>query len=547
MESVAGRNRASWDAYADEYAARSHTEPVLERLARDPASAFHRTTLALIREAVPDFTGKRVLVPSSGDNKAAFAFALMGAEVTSADISQRQLENAKKAAERIGLHDIRFVRTDTMTLEGIGDETFDLVYTSNGVHVWIDDLDGMYRNIVRVLKPGGKYALFELHPFNRPLDDDARIVKPYDAIGPMESGGEVNFHWRLMDILSAMLRAGLVLWRFEEMAAEKSYEDPFWVPFSEQVKEGYREYDRAEVDALYDWRTNPMAALPQWFFRACEEGMSTIEVRRATLDDVPAIVEIETGEEGPWGAPDSCHAWTALRLERGFTIQIATLDGEPAGHAEWIESDEPAGKTFYLGVLQVKKSLQHRGVGRAMLACGEAEAWRRNCITLSTMPETDTGSEVFYAKCGFQNARYVTELAADALDMGVVIREVPSVAESVVREMRFVAGLRQFASRHMYEVLFHPPEGSGRITRCAEFMGGYVALDRFRDDARAQASAWGDFTAPEALRAALTFAARIGVPGIEFVFDAAEKDAVAALGLGAFADNAYYEMIKRLR
>ncbi len=271
MRNVADRNRASWDAYSDKYTARAHAAPELQKLARDPASAFHKTTWAMIREALPDFRAKRVLVPSSGDNKAAFAFAMLGAEVTSADISQRQLENAEKAAATLGIGGMRFVRADTMTLEGIEDGAYDFVYTSNGVHVWIDDLGGMYRNIARVMKPGGKYALFEIHPFNRPFDDDARIVKPYEATGPFERDGEVTFAWRLMDILGATLGAGLRLLRFEEMAAEKSYTDPAWVPCEKQVRDGYTEYDHAEVDALYDWRTNPMAALPQLFSAVWEK------------------------------------------------------------------------------------------------------------------------------------------------------------------------------------------------------------------------------------------------------------------------------------
>ena len=48
-----------------------------------------------MKKYIGNFTGKRILLPSSGDNHAAFAFALMGAKVTSADISERQLESAR--------------------------------------------------------------------------------------------------------------------------------------------------------------------------------------------------------------------------------------------------------------------------------------------------------------------------------------------------------------------------------------------------------------------------------------------------------------------
>lgn len=88
----------------------------------------------MLRSAFDSFKGLRVLVPSSGDNGAVFAFHMLGASVTSADISGRQLENAKKLADGEGWN-IEFVRADSMTLDGIPDGKFDLVYTSNGVHV----------------------------------------------------------------------------------------------------------------------------------------------------------------------------------------------------------------------------------------------------------------------------------------------------------------------------------------------------------------------------------------------------------------------------
>jgi len=47
---------------------------------------------------------------------------------------------------------MRFQIADSMALVGIKDAAFDLVYTSNGVHVWISDLCAMYGTFRRVLK-----------------------------------------------------------------------------------------------------------------------------------------------------------------------------------------------------------------------------------------------------------------------------------------------------------------------------------------------------------------------------------------------------------
>lgn len=202
-------------------------------------------------------------MPSSGNNHAVFVFALLGAQVTSCDLSEKQLKNAALAAEKLGIRDsIEFVCSDTMKLEGVQDSAYDLVYTSNGVHVWISDLEGMYRNIHRIMKPGALYLLYEIHPFQRPFDDSLKVVKPYDWTGPFEGESEITFAWRIQDILNALLDSGLRLEHFEELLAEKDYEDPFWIPVEAQVK-GVTA-TREEVDRMYDWRHNPAAALPNY-------------------------------------------------------------------------------------------------------------------------------------------------------------------------------------------------------------------------------------------------------------------------------------------
>lgn len=214
----------------------------------------------MLTVAFPDFHGLRVLVPSSGDNAAAFAFHLLGAEVTSTDIAERQLYNAKKIADAQGW-DIRFIQDDSMKLEYVGDSEYDLVYTSNGVHVWINELAVMYRNFLRVLKPGGSYIMFETHPFIRPFDSEAadnkqqfKIVKLYESVGPF---GEVPVYgWRIMDLANAMMDAGFIIRHMEEFHSQLGSCDCWW----------YSTLAEAETDGYmkFDWKRNPFAALPQW-------------------------------------------------------------------------------------------------------------------------------------------------------------------------------------------------------------------------------------------------------------------------------------------
>ncbi len=248
-----------WNLGSDKYYGRIYSEGVIDHFIADPMWAFPVCVREMLTSAFPDLRGKRVLVPSSGDNGAVFAFHLMGAKVTSADISERQLYNAKHIADAQGW-DIEFVQDDTMKLERIKGGEYDLVYTSNGVHVWIDDLPAMYRSICRVLKPGGSTIMFETHPFIRPFDGDAAdrgefiVKKLYESTGPF---GEVpTYGWRVMDLVNAMLGAGLAIRRMEEFHSQLGSFDCWW----------YKTLAEAEADgyAKFDWSKNPFAALPQW-------------------------------------------------------------------------------------------------------------------------------------------------------------------------------------------------------------------------------------------------------------------------------------------
>ncbi|MCL2461333.1 MAG: methyltransferase domain-containing protein, partial [Defluviitaleaceae bacterium] len=273
MISISDKNKSSWNGGAARYSALCHSEEAMKRLLGNPANAFHHTTWEMLTKYVPDFpdlSGKKICVPSSGDNMAVFAFAMLGAEVTSCDISENQLANAERVSKAHGWDkSIDFICADTMRLDGIADNAYDFVYTSNGVHVWIDDLRAMYRNIYRIMKPGGVYIMYEIHPFQRPFDDNAKVRKPYDATGPFESGGEVTFGWRVMDIMNAMLDSGLAVRHIEEMFAEKDYDWPFFISLEDKMNGAAA--SREEVDRMYDWRNNPMAALPNWMCIAAKK------------------------------------------------------------------------------------------------------------------------------------------------------------------------------------------------------------------------------------------------------------------------------------
>ena len=265
---IVAKNQSNWDSYSDAYLRFKHSEKIITAIQEDPSRAFEPAAWQQLRRCFPDLRGKQVCVPSSGDNYAVLAFALLGARVASCDISKEQLEAGRRLSERLGLS-IRFVQADTMQLSPLPDNSFDLVYTSNGVHVWLDDLPAMYRNVHRILKPGGVYLMCDVHPFQRPFGENLTVVKPYESVGPFEDEHEITFTWRTQDILNAMADAGLRFEHMEEMHDQKNYDYPFWLPLEDAVN-GVT-VPKEEVDRLYDWQQNPVMALPQWLCVQCRK------------------------------------------------------------------------------------------------------------------------------------------------------------------------------------------------------------------------------------------------------------------------------------
>ncbi|MCL2494247.1 MAG: methyltransferase domain-containing protein [Oscillospiraceae bacterium] len=245
--------QADWDAWSDEYFSGEDRPLTLEAIKKEPHRAFPREAWGMLNEAFPDFTGKKVLVPSCGNGYAVYAFHLLGAEVTASDLSSQQLKNASRTAREQGW-DIPFIQADSMTLEGISGGEFDLIHTSNGAHVWIGDLPMMYGNFRRVLKPGGMFIFFEIHPFQRPFKDGKRIkvIKPYTETRK----NEIEFHWRVEDFIRALLRSGFSIEDFRELMPHEDDLSGHMCHY-----DSYKERDKDKF-ARYDWRKNPWRPCP---------------------------------------------------------------------------------------------------------------------------------------------------------------------------------------------------------------------------------------------------------------------------------------------
>jgi SAM-dependent methyltransferase len=281
MNGMHEANRRRWDLAACWWQARRAHD--WRRCHLDPALGFERGSLALLKRYAGDLSGKRACVLGSGDNYAVFALCGLGATVTSVDISQAQLDIAAGRAAQLGLQ-IRFVRGDVTDLAalrsaGLEDGGFDVVCSTNGVMVWIADLARYHAQVHRLLRPGGVWLGYDIHPMQRPwrnVPGALQMARPYVDSGPRaylydpvrdetvglaadapvgEAGGlalSYKCAWTLGELVNALLDSGLELVHM----AEEAEDDPrFWDP---AVKDG------RSACALVDWRTNPRAGLPVW-------------------------------------------------------------------------------------------------------------------------------------------------------------------------------------------------------------------------------------------------------------------------------------------
>jgi SAM-dependent methyltransferase len=200
---------------------------IWRKAATEPGWAFVPQELALLG----DVAGKRACVLGSGDNLAVFALAGLGAEVTSVDISEKQLDVASARAEMLGLK-VRFLRADVMDLGDLQESAFDIVHTGRHVSVWVSDLRAYYREAVRILRPGGLFLVTEYHPFRRIFEDDPDALTvgwsyldrgPFyhevaDGLFDRRPGPHPSYesHWTISDLYHAMVEPGCKLIAFDE-------------------------------------------------------------------------------------------------------------------------------------------------------------------------------------------------------------------------------------------------------------------------------------------------------------------------------------------
>jgi len=255
--------------------------------------------------------------------------------------------------------------------------------------------------------------------------------------------------------------------------------------------------------------------------------MKTLLIREATMQDCESIQSVHAGTPGPWANIDECIPWIKKRLERGYYVQIAEYNSQVAGHAEWVETRDPSGKFFYLCVMQIKAEYQGQGIGRAMVDDGIRVAKELGAAKVVTIPDEETGSEKFYAKCDFADGRQIKSVSIPTKDYGYSqgYREVGGAPFEVIKECKFIIGLSQASARHMWEVNNEKPEGDDRVTSTLMSDNGdcIQICSLYSNPSSAWALYWGNIPKPVVVRDILTFGKAKGFEEISFDFFAGDE------------------------
>jgi SAM-dependent methyltransferase len=233
MDEIALYNQQRWDALVRARAV--FTRPWLDLTPEEARARVDPDGLLGALE------GKQVLVLAGGGGQQSAALAMLGAQVTVFDLSPAQLQRGQEAAAYYH-QSIRTEQGDMRDLSRFGNATFDCVNQPYSLN-FVPDARLVFREVARVLRPGGLYWFNCANPFfigltagdwdgqgyplRRPYVDSAEIHPEDEAwvFGderPAESiAGSREYRHTLSTLINGLAENGFVLTRLiEENLAE---------------------------------------------------------------------------------------------------------------------------------------------------------------------------------------------------------------------------------------------------------------------------------------------------------------------------------------
>ncbi len=213
-------NRRAWDEMVDQR--QRFTRPAKDAQFVDPLSQVDP-----LGWLGGDVRGQRLLCLGAGGGKHGPIYASAGALVTVVDISPAMLALDREVAAERGLS-FRTVEAsmDDLAMFAVGE--FDLIIHPVST-CYVPDVIAVYREVARVLRPGGLYISQHKSPTSlqadvAPAARGYELLEPYYRTGPLppvigsrhREEGTLEFLHRWEELLGGMCRAGLLIEDFVE-------------------------------------------------------------------------------------------------------------------------------------------------------------------------------------------------------------------------------------------------------------------------------------------------------------------------------------------
>lgn len=235
MIDVAAQNRSAWNRESASGEG-EWSQPVdiemTERARGGEVNVILTPNRFVPRDWFGKLAGARVLGLASGGGQQVPLLAAAGGQVTSFDNSDEQLARDREVAQRDGL-EIRYEQGDMMDLSRFEPESFDLIFNPVST-VFIPDVEKVWQEARRVLKPGGRLLTGVMNPAFYLFDHDAieggaepvvKFALPFDDTRQLDpeglakriaAEGHLEFSHTLDSLIGGLLRSGFVLQDFYE-------------------------------------------------------------------------------------------------------------------------------------------------------------------------------------------------------------------------------------------------------------------------------------------------------------------------------------------
>ena len=224
-------NRAAWDEAAPIHAKHKH-DALLKEVQRPNFCRLDAVELAILNRI--GLAGKAVAQLCCNNGVELLSISGLGAaRCVGFDISRAFIDQARQLSAAGGI-ECEFVQSDVYEIPPGHDGQFDLVYISVGALGWMPDLLRFMQVVRRLLAPGGRLFLYEMHPMLDmfdPDEDNPPLLKysyfhtePYmeeegiDYVGgtTYQSSPTYWFHHKMSDVIQRCIDVGLTIESFEE-------------------------------------------------------------------------------------------------------------------------------------------------------------------------------------------------------------------------------------------------------------------------------------------------------------------------------------------